>query len=88
MPMFFARRKDDGVAGLHILSRLALPLDANSAVHDEQPLGTGMAVPVGPPAVSETDAVSAHRHSPVVFGEPLNGPGADKRGGIDGNDWD
>jgi hypothetical protein len=84
-----SRRADrDGVAGDHILDRLAPSLHAHAPFNDEQPLRTGMLVPVGARTGAELDTVHTNRHASVVFGKTLHVRDARKRvrvGGLQRN---
>ena len=82
MPVLFARCENHGVAGVEVLSRLALDLDANPAIDDEKPLRPRVDVPVCPGALGECDPV--HVHGRAFFARrDERGPGrAGKRPGI------
>jgi len=86
VPMLLAGGEDDGIARVDILSGFTLSLDADSALDDEQPLRTRMAVPVRSSAVREAHAVDANRHRPLILCKALNGGRSDKRRRIDRQD--
>ena len=72
MPVTFTRRDDDGVAGFEIQGVGTLHLNAHPALDHEQPLRTGVRVPVRSRAIRECHAVHAHWNGGLVMGEALN----------------
>ena len=81
--MTFTRRNDDSVAGVEILGVAALHLNAHPALDDEEPLRTGVPVPVGSCTVRERHPVHAHRNTGLVMGQALNRRLAEERCRID-----
>ena len=86
MPMTFTRRDDDGVAGLEILGVTALYLNAHPALDHEEPLRTGVRVPVRSCTSGECHAVHAHRNAGVVMGQALDCCPTEESCRIDGAD--
>ena len=83
MPVTFARGHDDGIAGFEILGVAALGLNAHPALDDEEPLWTGVPVPVRSCTVRECHPVHADRHTGLVMGQALNRRAADEGRRID-----
>jgi hypothetical protein len=64
--MFLARLDHHHVAAANVFRRLAPPLDANASADDQKPLSPGVAMPVGPCARVELDAVDMNRHAACI----------------------
>ena len=70
MPVFFSWLDRDRIARVHIMRRLAPFLHAHAAGDDEQPLRTGMNMPVRARTRIELDVMHHDRHTLVVGREP------------------
>ena len=87
MPVTLARGYGDGVARFEILRVGALRLNAHPALDDEEPLRTGVPVPVRSSAVRECHPVHADRNAGLVMGQTLNRGLAEESCRIDWPDW-
>ena len=63
MPVFFSWLDRDRVTRVHVVRRLAPYLHAHAAGNDEQPLRTGMSVPVRARTGIELDVMHYDRHT-------------------------
>ena len=86
MPMTFARCDDDGVAGSEILDVATIRLHAHTAFDDEEPLRSGVRVPVRSCSVRECHAVHADRNAGLVVGQALDRCLSEEGCRIDGAD--
>jgi hypothetical protein len=87
MPVTLTRGDDDGVAGFEIVAVGTVCLNAHPALDHEEPLRTGVPVPVRSSAVREGDAVHADRNAGCVMGQALNRGLAEEGCRVDCPDW-
>jgi len=78
MPVTFAWRYNGGVADFEIKYTGALDLQTYPSVDHEEPLRTGVLVPIGSSAVREGHFVDAKRSVGFVMGQALDGQAAER----------
>jgi len=78
VPVAFTWGHDDGITGLEILTVAALGLNTDPALNDEEPLRTGVCVPIRSCTVRECHSIHTNRNTGVVMSQALNCRAADE----------
>ena len=82
MPVAFARGDDHRVTGVEVLDDAPLLLNAHATLDDEEPLGTGVSMPVRSRTVRECHAVHAYWNAGLIVGQTLDRCTAEERSRI------
>ena len=86
MPMPFARNNDNRIAGFEILRGTAVYLNTHPSLDDEEPLRTGVLVPVRSSPVREFHPVHADGNASLIMCQSLNRGTAEEGCRIDWSD--
>src|SRR5437879_223032 len=82
VPMLLSRMNHHGVSFADVMWCLAPFLHAHAAFDDEEPLRSGMDVPMGSAVAVELDAIHVHGYGDVIGREPLRPRGSAERAGV------